>query len=205
MKKVASILLMVFSSFLLMVFIVMALTLLLSDFHLGSFIIALIIFLFPGVILLVVSIKMFSGGSKSNSDPRLAGMHGQSATTGGGSFKQPKPAPSSATDDVHTINLFDPNPNANSRRRFNVSNGSVHTTQTTFSTTTTTTSSSNFDPKAINVTFTNIFGGDNEAKPEEPKGPVTVECSGCGSKTLVQPNQSAKCEFCGTMVTYRQP
>lgn len=34
--------------------------------------------------------------------------------------------------------------------------------------------------------------------------PVSVDCSGCGSKTTVNPNQLSECEYCGTIVKYKE-
>lgn len=39
-----------------------------------------------------------------------------------------------------------------------------------------------------------------EAAPA-PRGPVTIDCPGCGAKVTVPPNQALKCEYCGTQVT----
>ncbi|WP_239296039.1 hypothetical protein [Paenibacillus sp. ACRRY] len=46
------------------------------------------------------------------------------------------------------------------------------------------------------------IGNDGEAdkkeKDEEPQGPVSVNCPGCGAKAKVYPKQSTDCEYCGT-------
>ncbi len=41
---------------------------------------------------------------------------------------------------------------------------------------------------------------EHRQEPQRPKGPVSVECSGCGAKVKVQGMMSADCEYCGTTV-----
>lgn len=49
----------------------------------------------------------------------------------------------------------------------------------------------------------NLLFGQASQKSEPPKGPVSVDCPGCGAKTVVYPNKAVKCEFCGTAMTYK--
>lgn len=49
----------------------------------------------------------------------------------------------------------------------------------------------------------NLLFGQAPQKSEPPKGPVSVDCPGCGAKTVVYPDKAVKCEFCGTGITYK--
>lgn len=53
-----------------------------------------------------------------------------------------------------------------------------------------------------NFSNMDLSGNDGEAdkkeKDEEPQGPVSVNCPGCGAKAKVYPKQSTGCEYCGT-------
>jgi len=44
----------------------------------------------------------------------------------------------------------------------------------------------------------NAREADNREEDEEPQGPVSVNCPGCGAKAKVYPKQSIDCEYCGT-------
>ncbi|WP_334071439.1 MULTISPECIES: hypothetical protein [Paenibacillus] len=49
----------------------------------------------------------------------------------------------------------------------------------------------------------NVLFGQAPQKSEPPKGPISVDCPGCGAKTVVYPEKAVKCEFCGTAITYK--
>ncbi|MEK8132512.1 hypothetical protein WMW72_31910 [Paenibacillus filicis] len=41
-------------------------------------------------------------------------------------------------------------------------------------------------------------------KPAPPPAPKTVECPGCGSRTVLQPSEVSACEYCGSAMAYPQ-
>lgn len=54
--------------------------------------------------------------------------------------------------------------------------------------------------------MSSLFGGqqtDVIEKPPAPKEPVSLDCPGCGAKTVVYPDKPATCEYCGTVIPYK--
>lgn len=64
-----------------------------------------------------------------------------------------------------------------------------------------------FTSSSFSVKVSNSFTMDGiEIKEREPdsKEPISVACPGCGAKTTVYPNKAATCEYCGTVVNYKE-
>ncbi|MBA9087874.1 ribosomal protein S27E [Fontibacillus solani] len=165
MKKVLSALLIVFSIFLLLFFLILFVALT-ENMNTGTFIFIAVLFLIPGAILLTVGIRMYSSTFKK------------------AAAAPPTPNSSSSSDGMKTINLYNSNSN-------NASGTKEHVNVINF----------NFGDQ-------NQYVNGNESKAmnetKETNEPVSVECSGCGSKATVLPNQPVKCEYCGTLVSYKR-
>ncbi|MGZ7441170.1 hypothetical protein [Paenibacillus sp. TH7-28] len=66
-----------------------------------------------------------------------------------------------------------------------------------------------FDPEAVKGAaefMSSLFGGQQTVvtvSTPAPKEPVSLDCPGCGSKTVVYPDKPATCEYCGTVIPYK--
>ncbi|MDQ0087944.1 ABC-type multidrug transport system fused ATPase/permease subunit [Paenibacillus anaericanus] len=196
MKKVIAILMMMFSAFFLLMFLIMTLVLL-SEFSLSTFIFLIFILFIPGGLLLIGSIKLLESSKKAATQRSAQNLSWQSTQSDSGTSFNPF--------DAASVNDFvQEQLKHGDTKTVKTSNGS---TQTVFTTTSSTTSSSSdVDGQQFNEVFNSFFGGQGgfTAGAVAPKDPVSVDCPGCGSKTTVYPTQSTNCEFCGTVVHYQE-
>lgn len=195
MKKVIAILMMTFSAFFLLMFLIMTLVLL-SEFSLSTFIFLIFILFIPGGLLLVGSIKLLESSKKAAVQRSAQSQSWQSNQSNSDTSFNPF--------DAASVNDFvQEQLKHGDTKTVMTTNGS---TQTVFTTTSSTTSSSDVDGQQFNEVFNSFFGGQDgiAAGAATPKDPVSVDCPGCGSKTTVYPTKSTNCEFCGTLVQYQE-
>lgn len=205
MKKLSGVLLMILSIGLLLMGIVGFFGGLAAS-EVAISIFALILLIVPGILLLIMSIRMVD--AKKQLPINMAGYpQGRSANPGnyngipnGGPYGIPnsnQPGPSAKG----TVNRgFDPL-DARSVNDYvqeqikQAGNQGVRTVTTSYVYT-----SSSENDNAVNA-----FPGDaSSVAGGAPKVPVSVECPGCGAVATVPPDRSVKCDFCGAVVPYKE-
>lgn len=205
MKKLSGVLLMILSIGLLLIGIVGFFGGLAAS-EVAISIFALILLIVPGILLLIMSIRMVD--AKKQLPINMAGYpQGRSVNPGnyngmpnGGPYENPnsnQPGPSAQG----TVNRgFDPL-DARSVNDYvqeqikQASNQGVRTVTTSYVYT-----SSSENSNAVNAfprDASSVAGG-------APKVPVSVECPGCGAVATVPPDRSVKCDFCGAVVPYKE-
>jgi hypothetical protein len=208
-KKFFSVLLMIISIFLLLIFFLGFIGSLI-DFEFTGLIFAIIFFLIPGILLLITSIKMLDSSKRSRVDPySMANTYGSGrpANPGMDYNRMPNgvpygvPNPNQAgPSPQRTVNTgFDPL-DARSVNDFvqqQIKQANTQGSRTVTTSYTYTSSTENGNP-------VNAFpGGASAVAGAAPKVPVSVECPGCGAVANVPPDRSVKCEFCGAVVPYK--
>lgn len=207
MKKLSGVLLMVLAIGLLLIGIVGFFGGLASS-EIAISIVAIVILIVPGILLLVMSVRMVD--AKKQSPLNMAGSgypQGRPVNPGnynrmpnGGPYGIPnsnQPGPSA----MGTVNKgFDPL-DARSVNDFvqeqlkQASSQGVRTVTTSY---VYTSSTENGNP-------VNAFpGGAASVAGGAQKAPVSVECPGCGAVATVPPDRAVKCDFCGAVVPYKE-
>ncbi|MCM3040001.1 phage holin family protein [Paenibacillus motobuensis] len=205
MKKLSGVLLMILSIGLLLFGIVGFIGGLASS-EVAIGIIAVVILIVPGVLLLVMSIRMVD--AKKQLPINMAGYpQGRPENPGnynrmpnGGPYGNPNSnQPGSSAQG--TVNRgFDPL-DARSVNDYvqeqikQASNQGVRTVTTSYV----------YTSSTENGNSVNAFpGGASSVAGGAPKVPVSVECPGCGAVATVPPDRSVKCDFCGAVVPYKE-
>lgn len=186
MKQFWAIVMMIIASFLLVASFILFIVVL-TDFSVGMLMFVLLLFLTPGVLLLIWSIKLLTSSSKKVAysgqgfnpyDPRSVNNFVNNQMNNG---------------NVRTVR----NPDGSITRTV------VNTTSSASSTSTSTSHQNlNGDNVNVNEVINSFFGNSGfSSGTNVTREPVSIECPGCGSKTTVYPNQQNNCDFCGTLVT----
>lgn len=186
LKKFWGIVILVISSVLLLLSFILLLVLL-TEFDLAMLLFVVIIFLTPGILLLIWGIKLVM------SPPKKVAFD----TQGFNPY------------DPHSVNNFVNNQMNNGNvRTVRNPDGSITRTvvNSTSSSSSTSTSHQNLNGNNVNVnelvqSFFGNSGFSSGGGMSVSREPISVECSGCGSKTMVYPNQQNNCDFCGNLVT----
>ncbi|WP_410768514.1 hypothetical protein [Fontibacillus sp. BL9] len=155
----------------------------------------------PGMIGLVLGGSILFGGIKLFKAPKnVANPH--PAQNMNGKIPGTGPNPNSFDPfDAKSVNDFVQNQlKQGNTNTVKTSNGSISQMTVTSS------SSSNMAADQFNEIFTTFFGEPSGNGKETPaaKEPISLDCPGCGSKTTVHPQTTTTCEFCGTVVPYKE-
>jgi len=202
-KKLSGVLLMVLSIVLLLLGIILVFGSIASS-EMGMFFVALIVLILPGVLLLIMGVKMIDAKKQPQVNPYMRGYNstpGGPANAAGMNYNgvpnpnQPGPSPHGTMNtgfdpfDARSVNDF-------VQQQINQANNkNVKTVRARYVITSTT----------ENGDLVNPFpGGTSSVAGGSPKAPVSVECPGCGAVATVPPDQAVKCEFCGAVVPYKE-